>query len=289
MIASMTAFAEVETEDWIWEVRTVNHRFLDMSFKLPDRMLKLEREFREIAKTKLHRGKMDASLRFVGTRADSQVEVNDELLAQLLHAVATAEKRSVANGIGESRFSVNVVDVLKWPGVLNAVSDTSEEMESAVLTGFGEALNKIQEVRLNEGKALSELFKDRLNAINQILSDIQLHSLAQSEYVRRRLIERIERFQIEIDDGRIAQEVAISAQKADIGEECDRLRVHIEEFEKCLESPGSLGRHMGFLVQEMAREANTLAAKTVLQECINTSVELKVLIDQIREQVQNVE
>ena len=289
MVASMTAFAEFEKADWVWEVRTVNHRFLDLSFKLPDHMLRLERELREIARSKLHRGKMDASLRHVGSKPDQQLEVNEELLAQILQAVSSAQQHSISSSIDDSKFSVSILDVLKWPGVLNTVANTSDETESAVLVGFEEALNRIHQVRENEGRALDELFKDRLDAINQILGDIQVHSSDQCEHIRRKLIERIERFNVDVDDSRIAQEVAISAQKADVGEECDRLRVHIDEFERCLKSPGPLGRHMGFLVQEMAREANTLAAKTVLQECINTSVELKVLIDQIREQVQNVE
>ena len=289
MVASMTAFAEIERDHWVWEIRTVNHRFLEFSFRMPNQMLKLERQLRDIAKSKLHRGKIDATLRYVGQKAEQNIQVNEELLAQILNTVSRVRLASTEEHNLDCDVNVDLMDLLRWPGVLNSAAVVSEEAETAVLAGFNEALTLIRDVRTREGKDLDDLFKDRLDAIKSILGDIQFHSCKQIEFIRQKLMERINRFNVGVDEGRIAQEVAIAAQKADIDEECDRLRMHIGEFEKCLETPGPLGRRMGFLVQEMAREANTLAAKTVLQECINSSVELKVFIDQIREQVQNVE
>lgn len=292
MVSSMTAFAQCKTPNWQWELRSVNHKFLDLSFSLPAQAQELEQDLRNTAKNALNRGHIDATLTASSDNQDKDNWINENQLKSLLANAHAAQKLALnANGDSTllSQEPLTVMDILRWPGVLSTKQALSTSLQEEIIDGFNEALIRLSASRQLEGESLKALFESRLASIKQILSSLAEYSTHQIEFVRARLSQRIDQMETDVNPNRVAQEVALLAQRADVDEEVDRMNVHIEEFEKYLTQNAAHGRRLGFIVQEMARESNTLAAKLVVPDAVTMTVDLKVLIDQIKEQVQNVE
>ena len=291
MVASMTAFARHETKRWIWEIRSVNHRFLDVSIHLPTALQVLEPTLLSQTRERLNRGRVEATLRASDAEALMPSEVNEFEVKKLLTNLKTIHKKATEVELGHLsvKDEIDPLEVLRWPGVLIQQPTIESKIEQEVLTDFDAALTQLIEAREVEGRSLHSIFAKRIQSIYEVLSDIDDFAAEQLEYAQTKITQRVQKLAVEADPGRVATEIALLAQRADVSEELDRLRTHISEFETCLNQSDPHGRRLGFLVQEMGRESNTLAAKLLPPESINLSVNLKVLIDQIREQVQNVE
>ncbi len=290
----MTAFARAETDIWVWEVRSVNHRFLDLSFNLPSAAQVLEPDLRAHAKDVLNRGRIEASLSCASARSETKPSVNAQTLRSLLVNArfvqnVLAEFQDSEDASNESRNQLDVIDVMRWPGVIDEQIDVSPDMHKEICGSFARALVTLIDGRNVEGESLCRLFQSRLASIKEILEKLESLAGSQVEFIREKLDQRLKKLGANVEPNRLAQEVALLAQRADVQEEIDRLHVHISEFDSCLDRNEPQGRRLGFLVQEMARESNTLAAKLAPPNAVNLTVDLKVLVDQMREQVQNVE
>lgn len=288
-VKSMTSYAKVESSFSIgtfsWEIRSVNHRYLEILPKMPDFMRFLELPVRETIKSALGRGKVDVFLSVqLNTQADG-FEVNQAVLQPLAQAICTVQQTLM------EASHVNPVELLQWPGVLTNAQQTSdiEEEIDCFLSALKEALAQLNANRLREGNAMAEHINQRLNLIDQQLSLLKpLLPLLLEQHIEK-LKQRVHALTDNVDQDRIHQEIAILAQKADIDEEMDRLITHLQEVKHTLQQNGPIGRRLDFLMQELNREANTLGSKAIDSQISQTSVELKVLIEQMREQVQNIE
>ena len=288
MLQSMTAFARRQAEtpklQLVWELKSVNHRFLDVQFRLPEHLRSLEVPLRETARRRLKRGKVDCVLHLQRKDAANVIELNRPLLLQLL---ATLEQvRRDAPEI----HSPNPVDLLRWPGMLGDSGSVEEgEVTATAIDLFEQALESLIEARHREGSELAEAISTRLGAIDELAGELKGATAGLSREVQNRLEARLAELTVSIDPARLEQEVALLAQKADVAEELDRLCIHAAEARTQLDRPGPHGRRLDFLTQELHREANTLGAKALMPEISPRTVDLKVIIEQIREQVQNVE
>ena len=290
---SMTAFAHTQTQsDWghfTWEIRSVNQRFLDLNFKLPELYRHLENPIREQLKKALSRARVEVSLSFEKTECHSNFQVNQSILGSLVKAV-----NEVQQSLDEAT-QVNPLEVLKWPGVLQSPSnlaESSQEIETAMLNALTKTMAAFNESRQREGLALEKIIQQRCQDIKTCCEQAQALIPEIIEQQTEKLRQRIDRLIVEkkaADDSRFHQEVALLAQKLDIQEELDRLQTHLIEINHVLLQTGAIGRRLDFLMQELNREANTLGAKSADSRTSQISVELKVLIEQIREQVQNIE
>lgn len=287
MIRSMTAFARVDiplaSGSLQWEIRSVNHRYLEVQFRLPDAFRELEFPLRDQVRSKLKRGKVDATLRVAATATSAHLEINRPTL---LHLLATLEQ--LRRDAPEAAHP-DPLELLRWPGVLVESVHDAEAVRAAVVTGFQRALDVLDAHRTREGAMLANLIGAKLGEILQIVGDLRRIVAGLAHTQRSRLKARIEELSISVDSDRLEQEVAILMQRADVAEELDRLEIHIVEARKNLAQPGPHGRHLDFLLQELNREANTLASKSMLAETAQRAVDLKVIIEQIREQAQNIE
>lgn len=279
----MTAFARATDGILVWEIKSVNHRNLEVRFRLPDVYSQLEPECLERVKNRLYRGRIDCTLQIERDPQESVRSINLEVLDSLRDDLLFVKQRISATG------DISPTDILKWPGVIDQNRAIDEIAAEDMLKAFDSALEQLVVSRLNEGESVRKIFVERLELIDTQLSGIETRAKTQSQYVRERLMERTQKLDIEVDQDRLATEVALLAQRADVDEELERLRLHLTEFKHCLEGSGPHGRRLNFLVQEIGREANTLGAKVVVPECLNLTVDLKVTIDQIREHVQNIE
>ncbi len=287
MIRSMTAFARVDiplaSGSLQWEIRSVNHRYLEAQFRLPDAFRELEFPLRDQVRSKLKRGKVDATLRVAATTASAHLEINRPTL---LHLLATLEQ--LRRDAPEAAHP-DPLELLRWPGVLVESVHDADAVRAAVVTGFQRALDALDAHRAREGAMLANLIGAKLGEILQIVGDLRRIVAGLAHTQRARLKARIEELSSSVDSDRLEQEVAILVQRADVAEELDRLEIHIVEARKNLAQPGPHGRHLDFLMQELNREANTLASKSMLAETAQRAVDLKVIIEQIREQAQNIE
>ena len=288
MVFSMTAFARCQSETpsflLVWELKSVNHRFLETQIRLPEQLRSLEPGLREIARAHLKRGKLDCSLKLDNKVSDDAIELNRPLL---LHLLATLEQvRRDAPDI----HSPNPMDLLRWPGMLGSTTDIDEpELGPAVNDLFDEALGQLLEHRNREGEQLKNTISNRLIEIDSIVHELKALTATAALDVQAKLKSRLSELQANLDPARLEQEVALLAQKADVAEELDRLIIHVEEARTNLNAPGPHGRRLDFLTQELNREANTLGSKSISAKTSQRAVDLKVMIEQIREQVQNVE
>ena len=288
MIHSMTSFAR-ETANTpagllTVELRTVNHRYLDSNFKLPDSLRPLEPRLREQAAAALARGKLDCLLRLQSRpEREASLQVDREQLRKLLAAAA-----EVGAELSELR-PVSALEVLQFPGICRAEPDSEEQLAAAAATLFGEALKALSANRRREGEKLAEMVQSRLVLVREQVAALRerLPELIQQQ--RARIVGRIEELDIEMDHNRLEQELVHMAQKADVDEELDRLEAHVTEVERTLTKGGPCGRRLDFLMQELNREANTLSSKSFASSTTQSAVELKVLIEQMREQIQNIE
>ncbi|WP_297528648.1 YicC/YloC family endoribonuclease [Thiohalobacter sp.] len=288
MILSMTAFARQEREAaWgalTWELRSVNHRYLEVIVRLPEELRGLEPHIRERVGERLRRGKVECNLRVrLAPVAGSALELDDELIGQLATAAAT-----VAGRFGEAA-PVDPLDVLRWPGVIHEQQPDLGPVREDVMAAFGDALEELVATRRREGAHIRELLLARLAAMEPIVAGVRARLPEVRDRVRERLLARLEEAGVQADPGRLEQELVFVAQKMDVDEELDRLEGHIKEVRQVLERDEAVGRRLDFLMQELNREANTLGSKSADAETTRASVDLKVLIEQMREQVQNVE
>lgn len=289
MIASMTAFGRTEetTEigHIICEIRSVNHRYLEISLRLPEDLRVLEASIREHISNRIKRGKIECTLRYEpGENIAGGLSINDTLLNAILD---TAD--SIADKIPETG-PVNPMDVLRWPGVINREIPDPGIVSGPVLEQLDKTLDLVIETRWREGEKLGTMIRERCDMALEIVTNIK-HKLPDIiNGLRDRLLTRIRELKVELDYERLEQEVALLAYKFDVAEELDRLEAHINEVKRLLDDPsGPVGRRLDFLMQEMNREANTLGSKASHYDCSRASVELKALIEQMREQIQNIE
>ena len=280
----MTAFGRFESPALSWEVRSVNHRFLEVSFRLPEGLRTLEPSLRDVARRALGRGKVDATLRLAEGEVGLSVNINRPNMLRLL---ATLEQvRRDAPEIGHP----DPLELLRWPGVLDTgPTAASGALEGDVRAGFEAAVGELVADRRREGEGIDAILRAKLEEVEAIANEIRTLTASQATLIRDRLRGRIAELVDQVDQGRFEQEVALIAQKTDVAEELDRLLLHVESCRNSLSAEGRQGRRLDFLMQELNREANTVAAKAVPPECAERAVDLKVVIDQMREQVQNVE
>jgi uncharacterized protein (TIGR00255 family) len=288
MVNSMTAFARSQAHRGgfvlTWEIRSVNHRFLEMQFRLPESLRSVEYPLRDTLRKHLKRGKLDCTLRMERQQAESTIELNRPLLLQVLAMVE--QVRRDAPEIG----SPNPMDLLRWPGVIGDDAGFDDDALAASVTDlFEEALSDLMAYRQREGAQLAETIATRLEEIDEVVADVKSRTASIGHQIQARLQTRLEDLKVQVDAERLEQEVALLAQRADVAEELDRLGIHVEEARSILRKPGPHGRRLDFLTQELNREANTLGAKATMVENSQRSVDLKVIIEQIREQVQNIE
>ncbi len=285
MILSMTAFAKFESASLVWEIRSVNSRYLEVDFRLPAGIREIEPALRGHLRDVLSRGKVDATLRLTKSAVASVPEINRAHLVALLDVLD--DVRNAAPGIGQP----DPLELLRWPGVFEPDGESADDaLKAEALTGFEYALRRLVEHRGTEGGKLDALLREKLSALEAMVADIRTLAVSFAPMVRDRLIGRIRELDaVHVDSGRLEQEVALLAQKADIAEELDRLVMHAQACRDCLGAGGPQGRRLDFLMQELNRESNTLTAKAITSECAQRAVELKVVVDQMREQVQNVE
>jgi uncharacterized protein (TIGR00255 family) len=286
-IRSMTGFARKQNKgDWgtiAVELRTVNHRYLDISLRLPEALRSLDNEVRELIRNALGRGKVEVFVRFEVGETTTAIELNQAVAKQLIQACETL--RELTPGASQ----INVTDLMQWPGVLQCEEPDEALLKPAFLSTVDEALASLQAMRGREGAQLTELIGSRLTGIQQQIDILRPHQDSMMGAQREKLRIRLEEAKINVDPNRLEQELILWAQRADVAEELDRLGAHIVEVQRTLKQGGAVGRRLDFLMQELNREANTLSSKSVSVITTNAAVEIKVLIEQMREQVQNLE
>lgn len=281
----MTAFAKFESPSLTWEIRSVNNRYLEVDFRLPPGLRELEPALRTRLREAVARGKVDVRLRLTKSVAQAMPEIDQEYLLALFGVLQ--QVRDAAPGIGQS----DPLEILRWPGVVAAEAEAADQaLRTEARTGFEQAVELLVKHRCIEGGKLDLLLREKLVALESMVGDIRALAVSFAPMLRDRLLARLRDLEsAHVDSSRLGQEVALLAQKADIAEELDRLDIHAQACRDCLAAAGPQGRRLDFLMQELSREANTLTAKAITAECARRSVDLKVVIDQMREQVQNVE
>ena len=288
MPSSMTAFAREEQQlPWgllIAEVRSVNHRFLELGFKMSDALRGLEPQVREQLRARLGRGKVEVVLALREEASAGRLPPLDTTLArELLARVSELEQLSVPLA------PVDPLALLHWPGLLRTEAAPTEALQCAALQLFERALDAHLDHRAREGAALDEHIKSRLQGIADQVQSLKHHLPQIAEDQQQKLETKLAQLAVEVDRDRLAQEVVYYAQRADVEEELDRLDTHIQEVRRALGQTGPVGRRLDFLMQELNREANTLGSKAASLHMTQAAVEIKVLIEQMREQIQNIE
>lgn len=288
MIHSMTAFARTQAQGkWgtlTCEIRSINHRYLEVSLHMPDVLRVLEMPMRELIRTHLKRGKIECSLRYQpGQEVDALVSVNKKLAKELCSAA-----EEVAGFLGNPA-PIHAADILRFPGVLE-----TSEVDASMLHGEATKLveNTLKEliaVRQREGDDLKQLFLGRIELMGTELAKVRGRLPQVLVESKEKLIKRFTEASVDLDPSRLEQEMVMFAQKVDVAEEVERTETHMNEVRRILKAGGSVGRRLDFLLQELNREANTLGSKSADPILTHAAVEMKVLIEQIREQVQNVE
>lgn len=287
MIYSMTAYARREVKgDWgtaVWEIRSVNQRYLETYFRMPEQFRSLEPVLRERFRKRLARGKVECHLRFeANNAASSELKINEDLARQVIKAAQWVKTESGEGGI-------NPFQVLQWQGVMEAPEQDFDSINKELLAEFELAVNDFVEARASEGENMKALIVQRLDAITEEAAKVRARMPEILEWQRTRLLTKFEDAKIELDSGRVEQELILLAQKSDVAEELDRLDSHVKETTNVMKKGGACGRKLDFMMQEFNREANTLASKSISTDVTASGVELKVLIEQMREQIQNIE
>jgi uncharacterized protein (TIGR00255 family) len=290
MITSMTAFARCSVEAaWgaaTWELRTINHRYLEINLHLPEAVREMEGALREAVSRVLRRGRVDAHLKYIPaeTNVAAGISVNTALLAQLSKA-----EREIEGAWGSALAPSSAIDLMKWPGILQAPSVDKAMLQMSVMTLFKEALDGVMSMRQREGQGLCRVIENRLVEVLQAVDKVKVRVPIVMQQQREKIARRIEELALSIEPKRLEEELLYLIQKMDVSEEIDRLQLHVQEVQQALQSGHPVGRRLDFLMQELNREANTLGSKSADTEVTHAAVHLKVLIEQIREQVQNIE
>ena len=287
MPRSMTAFAR-NTTDFPWgsvtcELRSVNHRFLETGFRLPETLRQVEMSLREIARKKLSRGKVDCSIQLAFNSTDATVSADLTLAKQYIEL---AQQLAVQI---DNPAAISPLDIMRWPGVLKEQNVESEHLQTAAIETFKVTVSQLLEGRQREGDKLADMIEQRLVGIQEQTTIVRENLPDILAHQRTRLEEKMADMKSQLDESRLEQEMVIIANRTDVDEELDRLDVHIAEIRRVLQSSDSIGRRLDFLMQELNREANTLGSKSIAGVTTQASVELKVLIEQMREQIQNLE
>lgn len=287
MIRSMTAYARREIKgEWgsaTWELRSVNQRYLETYFRMPEQFRSLEPVVRERIRSRLTRGKVECHLRFEpDASAQSELILNETLAKQLVQAANWVKMQS-------DEGEINPVDILRWPGVMSAKDQDLDAITAELLTALNGALDDFVVARETEGQALKSLIEQRLEAVSAEVAKVRAHMPEIMKWQRDRLVAKLEDAEVQLENNRLEQELVLMAQRLDVAEELDRLEAHIKETYNILKKKEAVGRRLDFMMQEFNRESNTLASKSINADVTNSAIELKVLIEQMREQIQNIE
>ncbi|MGA7438995.1 MAG: YicC/YloC family endoribonuclease [Luteibacter sp.] len=287
MIRSMTAYASAErvgpSGTLTCELRTVNHRYLEISPRLPDDLRSFESALRERIATRLSRGKVDVTVRLRSEQGSAEgLRINGQILSRLSELALDLEQRF-------PRMNIEFTELLRFPGVLQQPEADADALQAALLEVLDRALEALSDTRGREGSKLGAILLERLDAIEKILGDVRGWLPEIRTALRARLETRLADVRQPAEPGRLEQELVLQITRIDVDEELDRLATHISEARRVLALKEPIGRRLDFLMQEFNREANTLGSKSVDSRTTNAAVELKVLIEQMREQVQNIE
>lgn len=288
MIRSMTAFARAEVREEFGviacEIRSVNHRYLEPNFRLPEVLRDVEFPLREKLRKAVSRGKVDVSLRYEAAEVSSaDIQIDKALAAQLVAAASEIDQ------LARHAAPLNATDILRLPGVIKTREADHSALVAAAARAFDQAITSFLAMREREGAELAGLISGRLDAMRTETDKVKLRIPEIIQHYRDRLLGRLQEVKSELNAERLEQEMVLFAQKIDVAEEMDRLNAHVAEIRRVLAEGGAVGRRLDFLMQELNREANTLGSKSVSADSSQSSVELKVLIEQMREQIQNLE
>ncbi len=292
MLKSMTAFAREQQEndfgEIVWEIKSVNHRYLEPVFRLPEEFRQIEPDLRARLGQRVSRGKLDIGLRYkLSPRLQGDIRLNTDLVRTLRDL-----ERDVLNIVHDGQ-SLSVSDILRWPGAIDEDTRDFAPLRELALSAFDAALEQLLQNRLREGEALHGMIAGRLQQLRDIVAQVQQRRPQVLQAMREKwtaqLEDKLQQWSASVDEGRLEQELLLLAQKIDVEEELDRLLAHADEVAQVLERDEPVGRRLDFLMQELNREANTLSSKSQDAETTRMAVDLKVLIEQMREQVQNIE
>jgi uncharacterized protein (TIGR00255 family) len=288
MTFSMTAFSRQQSDqEWgslTWEIRSVNHRYLETSVRLPEIFRGLENSVREAVRKRMSRGKVECQLRFQSNDApQGEISINQDLVDQLINANKSIQQQLDADSAYSS------MEILRWPGVIAEAEIDTGLLEKEALSLFEKALTDLVSTREREGGELEGFLQQRIDAVREIVAELREKMPDILAAQRQSLLDKLEDLKADLEPTRLEQEVSILAQKADVDEELDRLDSHLKEVERVLKAGGQKGRRLDFLMQELNREANTLSSKSIVVDSTMGAIELKVLIEQMREQIQNIE
>ena len=288
MTHSMTAFARQEssTECYVlvWEMRSFNHRYLEINIRVPDSLRSIENSIRGAIRSNFTRGKIECHLRYqITEKSSGSIKIDTQLVSNLLSA--TEQIKSLS----EETSPLGMSEILKWPGVIIDNDSDSLALESDAISLFKKTMEDLKTSRAREGKELGSFIQARSHSVLEIIAKTRELMPQILTRERNQLLEKISKLKIDVDSSRLEAEIVLLTQKADIEEELDRLHTHITEVQRVLTLKESKGRRLDFLMQELNREANTLSSKSIVIETTRSAVDLKVLIEQMREQIQNVE
>jgi len=284
----MTAFARHEAQTELgtlsWEIRSVNHRYLELGFRLEDSFRPLEMAMRKRIGDTLSRGKVEVALRYKAPeQQQDDIQINESLARKVI------DQYQQLAGISQNPAALDLMKVLQWPGVIQTESLDQQALSQRVMETLDKALSDLLATREREGQALQVMIEQRCAQINAIADQVRQVMPDILENQRQKLRERVEDMQVNLEPERLEQEMVLLAQKSDVAEELDRLQSHVKEVEHVLQRDEPIGRRLDFLMQELNREANTLGSKSIDTGTTRFSVDLKVLIEQMREQIQNIE
>ncbi|MEC7875970.1 MAG: YicC/YloC family endoribonuclease [Pseudomonadota bacterium] len=288
MIHSMTAYGRSEDSNSqssiSCEIRSINHRYSEISIRLPEELRPLEQKIRDHISDKIKRGKIECNIRIEQYNTYNEVlSINQELLKNIIEAAEETNSNL-------STFApLNSLDLLRWPGVLEKSTLDVEKIGKSIFQLVDEAINIVIDTRQREGKKIKKMLTERCSKIKKIINNVRKQMPTILKNVRKKLTQRIQEISNELNDDRLEQELLFLSQKMDIEEEIDRLNAHVDEVIRVIDQKEPIGRRLDFLMQEMNRESNTLGSKSNHIYTSNASVELKVLIEQMREQIQNIE
>ena len=287
MTCSMTAFARQEKQaDWghaTWELRSVNHRYLEISLSLPEPLSYLEPQLRKQIINKLRRGRIDVRLHY---KPPSNKAVPIEINENLANALIQAHTKIAT--LTQSSLPLNPNELLRWPSLLKLPDIAYETLQTNLLASFAETLSKLRQARTDEGKAILTVIEQRLIRLQTLIDNIKKQLPHILRLQREKILTRLSDIKTSLDPNRLEQEMLLFTQKTDVAEELDRLQIHVNEFNKQFKKE-AMGKPLDFLLQELNREANTLASKSLNADLSLMAVNLKVLIEEVREQVQNIE
>ena len=287
MIRSMTAFARQEVKrPWgtaAWELRSVNQRYLETYIRLPEQLRSLEPVIRERLRQRLTRGKVECNLRFdLSSNAQSGLNMNEDLAKQLVAAANWVKNYS-------HEGEINPLEILRWPGVMSAQEQDLDTISEELLAALDNTITAFIDAREREGAALKTLIEQRLDGVTEEVRKVRAQMPDILLWQRERLQSKLDDAQIQVDPNRLEQELILLAQRIDVAEELDRLDAHVKETHNILKKKEAVGRRLDFMMQEFNRESNTLASKSINADITSSAIELKVLIEQMREQFQNIE